>query len=444
MRPDDPNPDPATGSALALPARTLGLLGRHWAPLAFWFVVGYLAHDLSLRGSAWLAHRNQWLGFAGLSVGVLIQLTTTIMMLHALRPGLVPFGGRYRSRVLSPTVVPSDQPRLVVQIAETILPFLIFYGAWGLFTDEVRSWGVHVLNQGFGAGIDIVDVFGSVTGVPLAIAAGSWLIRAVCERIYNLRGGRTLGVVVALFEANWMFFGVISVSVLSADAVGWVTGRVAWVESRDAISGLLSTVGHYFPGVEWLTQTWGWLIGHYWPDIKDGLLLPLLWLTIAAVVFGEEMDRDGRVIAGSRLERAGTLFQRLPTRMQAATELFSRGFRDKWTPLVNGLRLVLGAGPVFYLTFCLCYVLIEVGTNWAFIGTTQLLGAHPWDWWFPRLAPIDFVQQGVHEVLKVALLGAAYEACMDRARRSQRQEAESWAVPSDAGRAAGPVSLDRR
>ncbi|MEQ7004596.1 hypothetical protein ABN028_00215 [Actinopolymorpha sp. B17G11] len=406
-----------------MPARAAGLLAGYWAPMLVWFVAGYLAHNLVLRGSAWLAHRNQWLGFAGLSIGVLVLLASTIMMFHAVRPGLVPFGGRRRGHAAGvPGALPAQEPaksRMVDEIAEAILPFLIFYGAWGLFTDEVREWGVQVLNQDITGGIGVLGVLTTLTPIPLAVAIGSWVIRAILEFVYNRRGGRLLGVGVALFEANWMFFAVISVSIVIGQGIDWLTSRVVWVDTRDAAGAVFSMLDGWLPvsPFEWIGATWATLTDQFGGVVADGVLLPLLWLIITAVVFGEEMERDGKVIARTRLEGAGTLFARLPARAQVVSELFTREIREKWTPVVVGLRFVLGAGAAFFLTFCLLYVCVEVFTGWAFIGVKHLVGPHPWDWWWPWLEPLHFAELGLREVLRIALLAAAFEICLEHSRR---------------------------
>lgn len=395
---------------LSLPGRTLGLVGRFWVPLLFWFTAGYLAHDLVLRGAALLALHNKWLGFAGLSISVLIMLASTIMMLHAVRPGLTPFGGVRRL----PVPVP-EQPRvessppIVDAIAETILPFLVFYGAWGLFVDEVRTWGTHAINQSLDAGLNAVDITENATGIPLLIAVGSWLIRAGLETLYNRRGGRVLGLSTALFEANWMFFAVISVSAIIGNAYDWIAQRMVWEIVRE-------TVAFVVPDLTWVANAWASL-QPYVPTVKDGLLQPLLWLTIAAVVFGEKMNRDADVIANSRFQSVGRAFERLPRPVQRVTELFSREVRDKWTPLANGVRFVLTAGPIFYLTYCLCYMVIDAGTEWLEVLAIRVIGPHPFDWWWPWLTPLNFVQQGLHEILRIALLAAAFELGLERARR---------------------------
>jgi hypothetical protein len=418
-------PRPTVPDALRLPARTARLVAGYWAPMLVWFVAGYLTHNLVLRGSAWLAHRNQWLGFAGLSIGVLILLASTIMMFHAVRPGIVGLG-QHRSthpQDASTAEVPEPpQSRMVDEIAEAILPFLIFYGAWGLFTDEVREWGVQVLNQDITGGIGVLDVLTHVTPIPLMVALGSWVVRAILEYVYNRRGGRLLGVAVALFEANWMFFAVVSVSILIGQGFDWLTGRAVWVDALHTVGVVSSVLDGWVPGspMEWLGATWATLHDQFGGAVADGLLLPLLWLIITAVVFGEQMERDDKVIARTRLEGAGALFQRLPARAQVVSELFTREIREKWTPLVVGLRFVLGAGAVFFLSYCLLYVCLDVATGWGFIAAKNLIGPHPWDWWWPWLEPLHFAEQGVREVLRIALLAAAFEICLEHSRRASR------------------------
>lgn len=409
---------------LSLPGRTLGLVGRFWVPLVFWFTAGYLAHDLALRGAALLALRNKWLGFAGLSISVLIMLASTIMMLHAVRPGLTPFGGvRRQPQPVQDEPRVESSPPIVDAIAETILPFLVFYGAWGLFVDEVRTWGTHAINQSLDAGLNAVDITENATGIPLAIAVGSWLIRAALETLYNRRGGRVLGLSTALFEANWMFFAVISVSAIIGNAYDWIAERQVWETIRESLAML--------PGLDlaWLANVWA-ALQPYFPTVKDGLLQPLLWLTIAAVVFGEKMDRDADVIANSRFQAVGQAFGRLPRPVQRVTELFSREVREKWTPLANGVRFVLTAGPIFYLTYCLCYMVIDSGTAWLEVLAMRVIGPHPFDWWWPWLTPLEFVQQGLHEVLRIALLAAAFELGLERAWR-RRGRLSGGTPPAD-------------
>jgi len=453
-------------ASLALPvllARVLRLLRRRWAPLLFWCTLGYLLHDLALRASAWLAHRHQWLGFGGLAIGVLVTLSTTIMMFHAARSALVNVDTRGEPSVL----VVTRTRRIVDAIGETILPFLVVYSAWGLFAEEVRTWGIHVINQDLTAA-DTLDVFRDMTGAPLIVALAAWVLRAGLERVRDHEGAGdrvltdhaagvrvvevqtpvtpALNVGVAFFETLYMFFGLVSVSALVSQALSWLTSRVAYVAVRDAIASAVAWVDGWLPGVSlpWLTSAWAWLTEQIGADVADGLVLPLVWLVIAAGVFGEDMSREDTVVTGRRLRGVEARLRRLPHRVRQLSDLLTREARDKWTPLANGLRMVVAAGPLLFLTFCLVYVLVEAAMGWAFIGLTHLIGPHPWDWWWPRLAVLWFAEDAVHEVLRIAVLAATYDLCRERLRRREAERPRPSNAPTPPRGGVAPPSPPAR
>jgi len=409
--------------------------------MLFWFVLGYLAHDLVLRGAAWLSHRNVWLGFSGLSVSVLIMLTSTIMMLQVVRPGLgMSFVGEDDDEAVTGPL--QEDEGLVDNIAEALLPFLIFYSAWELYVDEVREWSVKSVNQNLDAGL---EALGALSGdrldrlilVPLGIALASYLLRAFSGYFYGRTKSRILGLVVALFEANWMFFAVISVSTVIRQAQDWLTGRVFWVELRTAVVGYVDALAEILPGVTFpqVAEAWAWLTARS-PDLMDGLALPLVWLTITAAVYGEEMDRDAKVVEGTRFERVAENFQRLSSRMRRSADLLTSELREKWTPFANGVRLIWQAGPLFFLTFCFLYVVLEWLAALAYRGVLHLVGPHPFDWWWAKLGPLEFATDAVHEVLRIALLAAAFGIALRQARI--RRRARARAVFGDGSAAVSP------
>lgn len=414
----------------------LRLLGRNWIALLLWYVTSRVAHDLLLIGAAWVGQRQKLLGLSVLSLAVLAVLAGTILMLYSLRGSLPSL-----RRDPAPAAEPDGRPggELMHAVAETILPFLIFYGAWGLFTEEARDYSIEGLNQaGFGTNSAFVLLFDSnwhALLVPLAVAVGTWVVRAVCERFHNRTGSRVFAVATAVFEANWMLFAVAFVGTAIGWATTWLTGRVFWHRIGDAIGGATRTLDRLLAGLALpqISDAWHAIVGVL-PDLKDGLVLPILWLTITAVIYGEEVTSDGKLVADShRLHRiAGRAWDRLPGRAQYASELFSREWRDKYVPFVNGLKLVLRAGPVLFLVFCLMYVVLKVATDWAWIGATQLIGAHEWNWWWVRLPALDFVRDGAYEVLRICLLAAAFDLALRRiaATRTARTERASSPAPS--------------
>ncbi|WP_188195655.1 hypothetical protein [Nonomuraea sp. SYSU D8015] len=371
-----------------LPLDALVLAVRYFLPLAFFYTIGRVAHDLVLVAAAYVGDvegPRKYAGFAIMSMAVLATLAAYVAMLQVLKHDTARSEGGDRGE------------RLPAVIAHTLLPFLVFYGAWGLFVDDVRQYSI-LAQELFGVQ-QIKNLEFDPLLLILAIAGVAFVIRVVIEKQYERTRKGWLGLLTTVFEAMWMFFAVVSVEELIGGGVDWITSRAAWVAAGDAVGTVLGPVGD--------------AIGFVLPDWRDALLVPLVWITIAAVVFGREMGQGEAVIAGTRIEeRAGRLRSAAPTPVRRTVEFVTRDLRDKYTPMLNGLRLVLGAGPVLFLVLCLCYTLLTVARDWAFIGVTYLIGPHEAHWWTVWHGPVKFGVTAVYEVLRISLLAAAFRMAL--------------------------------
>ncbi len=426
-------------SPTTLPVSALRLARRYWAPLLLWYALGQLVHDLILRGAARVGSRGPaetlltteytaWrvVGLAIMSLGVLVVLGAAILMLHSIAPGLPNLRAALRSRRHPEAEEGSgdaspgaEERRTVDTVAETLLPFVVFYGAWGLFTSDVRQYAIVGVNTR--GDVSLLDI--PINWFTLAVTLGALGLRIACEWQLNRTGNRILALVTPVFEAIWMFFAVITIGVLIGEVLEWLGSRALWATIKDVLGGVVDTVDVVVPFSAGAALRW---LGSFGADVKDGLLQPLLWFTIAAVVYGERMESDRRTIEGTRLERlhrARGAWARLPRRVRVFLEVASRELREKWTPAVNGLRLALRAGAAFFLTFCLCYVALQVLTRWGWIGATRIIGPHPWDWWQVALVPLDFARDAIYEVLRICLLGAAYDLALRRTGLAGRPSA---------------------
>ncbi|RCV48885.1 hypothetical protein [Marinitenerispora sediminis] len=427
-------------SALLVPVYALDLARRHGAVLLCVYAAGTLLHELLIRLMVWLNGVDRVAALAGLSVSILVTLTTTILMFHLLRPALPTLDAELlppRRRANAPGGFAERERRVVDAVAMAILPFLLFYSAWGLFVEEFREYSITVGNThgilGF-EGLTDVDAM----GLPMAVALASLAGRVLLEKLYARSRNVWLGVLTALFEANWMFFAVFSVSQLTGDAAAWVGDRVVVAEMRGAGEDALG----WLAAATSLPLDSGFAAvvrgaGELWPHLKEGLVEPLLWLTIVAVVFGAEIDRAEALFRrGGRAERVRRAAARLPELVRGVGRFAGRDLREKYTPFLNAFRFILRVSPVFYLSFCLYYGVLELGFAWLERGVYRLVGPHEFlAWWWQWLGPIDFAVSALHEILRVCLLAATFEVTLRRLGQHSVGRRARRAVPGPPERA---------
>lgn len=410
----------ATASVTRLPLYTLDLARRYWAPLLCVYVIGTFVHDMLMRGVARLSAVDYNVSLLGMTLVVLTQLTVTIVMFHMLRPGLPTVSRELfpSSSGRSPKVsakVSERERRWVDAVATAILPFLIFYNAWGRFADEFREYSVQLLNQRGLDGLAEVNEMNAL-GLPLLIALVSFLLRVLCDRLYASTDNKIVGLFTALFEANWMFFGLFSIMQVYGNIKTWVAQRQVWFAVEHGVLGFIRDLG----AATALPVEQGYLaaldlIGKLALNLRDGLFEPLLWLTIAAVVFGAEMDRhDSLFRKGTRAARIeGALTSSNKGVLRQFGKLAQRSAQDRWTPFINAFRFILRASPVFYLGFCLYYVLVDLAFTWLERGVYVAVGPHDFlGWWWPWLTPVNFLVDALHELIRVCLLAATFEVTL--------------------------------
>lgn len=408
----------STTSAALLPVYALGLAARYWVPLLCVHTVGMLVHAVLMRGLVRLADVEQTLSTAGLGLTLLVTLVTFVVMFQLLRPGLPTIDAE-----LSSEVVRRDGKRgfaerergVVDGVALAILPFLLFYAAWGLIREQYDLYSIALINSG---GLEAFEAPLKVPwyGLPLIVAVSAWLLRKLTSLFYRKRHSAVLGVLTALFEGVWVFMFLFSLGMAITQAETWLTGRVFWVDIRTGVTGLVDGAGALVGLSDLHAQAQVWWAG-VWKAFSTGFVGPLLWLTIAAVVYRAQVgDHDS--VFEARRERDG--FDRAVNRVAGAGRFFDRfvggDLRDQVYPCLNALRFVLRVGPVFYLSYSLCFVLLEVAFTQLHRLVFVLGGPGPLhaQWW-PWLQPIDFAVDSLHMLLRVCLLGAAFEIALRKA-----------------------------
>ncbi|WP_246062450.1 hypothetical protein [Haloactinospora alba] len=398
---------------MRIPVYTLDLVRRYWAPLLCVYTAGTFLHGMLLRGMVWISDINAVVGLLGLGLATLVTLATTILMFHMLRPGLPVVD----TELVGARPVKSRGERVVVDaVAMAILPFLVFYSAWGMYAEEFRTYSQNLVNErGITGYVETAEL--SAFGLPLAFALACWCLRLVVERYYNSTGNTVLGLLTAVFEANWMFLMVFSVAQLIDRGQAWLADRVVWEGMQHGLQDFLRWVNDAFPLPFEVSYPAALAVAAaVWSDLKEGLLGPLLWLTIAAVVFGAELDKHESLFRkGSRGERLEKAVGRTPGMVRGIGKFAGRDLHDKYTPFLNSFRLILRVSPVFYLAFCLYYTLMELGAGWLERGIYVLVGPADFlGWWWQWLEPVTIGVDALHELLRVCLLAATFELILRR------------------------------
>lgn len=152
-------------------------------------------------------------------------------------------------------------------------------------------------------------------------------------------------------------------------------------------------------------------------------LYPVVWLTIAALVYGYDINGDHPPAEG-RFARAVSRWQVLPQSVRDFIAHFISGTLKRYRALAEGVGLALNSGFVPVLVAILAYRLLDWGSAWAWYGLTQLIGPHDlllWQVIAQIISPFLGTPSGPGEGLlvtpmKICLLAATLEICFSQGR----------------------------
>jgi hypothetical protein len=373
-------------SPLRLPLDTLRLAARFGLPLILLFAAGQVGRNLLILSGIEISHgRYQGLRdvLAALTVVlmVLTAMAVTVAMLFVVRPALRAIRGP----------ATADEERYVAVLSRALLPFTIIYFSWNLFYADVgaliRADFIRNYQQGGG------DLFGYDVRIALGIALAAWVARVLLERRYAENGGHVTGLLTAVFEACFSFFAIFSLVRVGRQSAGWFSDRAIWADIEDFFAPL--------PDLPLAT-------------VRDALLLPLLWLIIAAVVYGADLATHRAVVAGTRLEPLAGRVTGIRPRRARTIAFVTAEPRDKYVPLLAGLRLIWRAGITVFAVYALCYVAAGYLAHVVWLDITAIIGPRDPYFWSAMIEPVDFLRDLIRDVLRIALLAATVDLMIAR------------------------------
>ena len=422
------------------------------------YLLGWLGAELTLRFAVIAGDLSPWLTLVLFAFHFVCILSATVVILNLA-------GRELGIREL----LPEDERTLDDRdasfsrlLAITLLPFLGMYAAFGQVTEAANRVVVHQLVR-YGFLSDQVTVLGALNDLatnrlPLLVGliVGLYVARRLVDLVHDRTGSRLAGLGVVLIESFFILLLVMG-GVRAFQTFGiWLRERVfmQWLAAvENQVAEFLAIFRIDLPAIlEWLGD---FFAEQVWPIFVDVLTVPLLWLAVAALIFGSrvlslaELWRKGQPYA-ARVPGASTFARYAEKRALRQIGPPPKGIRliaaqtrqaffgdldDKYLPTFHSLRLVLRAGVLFLGCYILAYTLVLIAQNHFQTLLNWLVGGREYTFWVQWEPVFDLVETAPFETLRLCLLAVAFRRCLELFR----QRTGAFAVQPQSVGQASPV-----
>ena len=405
------------GGAVAVLALALRLLLR-WGPaLAGIWLVG----DIAQSGLRWLAvlagQHNRMAGVAVLTLAILVRIVTVVAMFRLLCP---PGPGTPQSPPAPGAGPQAPAPGRPVRrrpfqqdVAMVLVPFFLYYAAWGLLGDAMRQYAL------LSMALDPLGRFGPVLDIrpgqaALVWAGGAWLLRRGAKAMQARQPGAALWpFLVVAAEAMWIFVGLYLID-------AWKDGVMAFLAGLPSPSQWPALIGAAAAAT---VPPLGIPSDRQPVPLSAQVLaalryaaLPLVWFNLGAIIRGRDVKAlDERL--GRRVAPVARRWQALPPVLRDFAGHFIAGIIRRWQAVANAVQVMLGAGLALLLTVIVGFRLVDWLSGWGIRATMQAIGPLPYAparlaelaldlvWGTPRSPGNGLLP----EVVKVCLISAALD-----------------------------------
>lgn len=286
-----------------------------------------------------------------------------ISVIHAVVPGME---RRHTSTSMGEHLEPDRS--LLSAALHGIAPFIAVWAAWGMIEDAVTElfmWH-QLLNPVLGAG-DKSDFWGislsfNQIWLYLAFAGGAFLLRAAMRWLTAQRKAMWAGIPLLFAELLWSF-SIFFLAILLLRKIAVESPQYAfwrnWMRLKGKAISLLPDWRLPFELTlpEAITGFLGWLASDLLPAIWEGVLFPLVLLSLVASILG--WRRRSQVMLGTPQGRAR--FSRVRQKVQKTREdktvltslvaLLTADVREKYSPIATALGMMARAGLPFLGSF---------------------------------------------------------------------------------------------
>jgi len=386
------------------------LLAAHWPALLAWMLAGTLGHYLVLKLASLVGARSAVGGILLLPLAALAMLIAYVAMFLVLRDGMP------QLRRLAPLPESRAERRTAFldALLGGILPFVAFYAAWGYIREDVIDyingafewqffWGIEAAVNGVeydtSGTIDDLGVDAITLTILVLAFAGRW-----AHKRYRARLPKWTGAVAVYLEVLWVYLAVYIVADLLGVVTDWVQTRQATVwlgDLRSSLTGVFAPLGVVWDGIEWLLGEAGGII-----------LLPVAWLAIAGVIYGQAVKAEAPRLSGDIVERVRTRYNSVPERVRRRVGDVWQDLTGRFRPIGRAIVLMWRAGPLLICGYILLYTLVDFGGQWLMIGLSRAVGPHPQSFWLPMSVALVLVVGLIVEPVRISLVAASYDRAL--------------------------------
>ncbi|MGN9913216.1 hypothetical protein ACTMTJ_37315 [Phytohabitans sp. LJ34] len=422
-----------TGAVLVSAVR---LLWRHWPVLFALYFAGAAARAFIMIGAVQASKLSGVLGAMVIILGPVATLISLVLMLRVVRPSL-PWLAAATADPPPPQEgeAPRRRPTLMDHLASALIPFLAVYASWGYLQQDVSDYVYEVWEDASFNDPRVFDDPGVMSRelserLPFntSIALISVILVAIVLRwLLNIwRGGRrwpALGILAAYLEVIWIIVTMATLNQARDPLTSWLRERkvVEWL--LDLWDRVVEALG---PLTNIARNTGEWLMGAI-ASADTVIVVPLAWLAVGAVVYGHKLAPPAPSTS-ELLRRASKRWSALPKPVRVVGANVGSDVRERFTPLVHGVRTLARAGLAPMLFFCIAFLVAQTARDWMWEVERLLIGPHDLQKvWMPLSGPLSIFNEAVGVVLLACLLAAA----VDRVLRLQPAPATSDTAASD-------------
>ena len=390
-----------------------------WPVLLLIAACGAIAQDLLLPLAVQAGFLNGLAGLAVLSLLVLVKLIAIVLMFLTLRAYMPAVAALQASggvdadpeRLQSP-----GERRLLALIAVAIIPFFAYYAAWGFLGDTVREYSLLALESApFGERAVILDIPDSQWLVAAILLF--WAVRRFARWMKTRGAGPFWQFVIVLCDTNWIFIGLYVLT-------RWKDAFWAWIATGGPLpylimirDMLLAAIGRAQAATIQPVELAEPPLSASAQSLLLYALLPLVWLLMAAVIYGYDMKEPVPLARHKRVTAALSRYGALPKFLRDVVAHFIDGYRSRYLPIVNSVRLAFGASLPVLLTLIVGYRAIGWLGAWGWVGLSRLIGPHDLATWQALASPIALLLGGPSDIrggilvdtVRICLLAAVME-----------------------------------